>query len=70
MTWENKIGICTLPCVKLIASGKLLYKIGSSAHCSVMTEVGAGRRKAQERGNVYIIMTDSHCCMAETSTTL
>ena len=40
MTWENKIGICTLPCVKLIASGKLLYKIGSSAHCSVMTEVG------------------------------
>ena len=28
---------CTLPCIKSIASGKLLYNIGSSAQCSVLT---------------------------------
>ena len=29
-----------LPCVKQIASGKLLYSTGSSAQCSVMTRRG------------------------------
>ena len=29
--------ICTLPCVKWLASGKLLYNTGSPAWCSVMT---------------------------------
>ena len=35
--WEMKIDIYTLSCVKLIASGKLLYSTRSSAQCSVMT---------------------------------
>ena len=35
--WEIRIDIYTLPCVKLIASGNLLYSTGSSAQCSVMT---------------------------------
>ena len=32
---ESSIEIYTLPCVKQIASGKLLCNIGSSAWCSV-----------------------------------
>ena len=28
------------------------------------------RKEAQEERNIYIIMTDSHCCMAETNTKL
>ena len=37
MNWEIRIDIYTLPCVKEIASGNLLYSPGSSAWCSVMT---------------------------------
>ena len=29
-----------------------------------------GGKKVQERGNIYILMADLHCCMAETSTSL
>ena len=32
-----RFDINTLPCVKYIASGNLLYSTGSSAWCSVMT---------------------------------
>ena len=35
--WEGGTDIYTPPCVKQIASGKLLYSTGSSAWCSVMT---------------------------------
>ena len=35
--WESSMDIYTLPCVKEIASGKMLYSTGSSARCSVMT---------------------------------
>ena len=37
MNWEIRIGIHTLPCVKQIASRKLLCSTGSSAQCSVVT---------------------------------
>ena len=37
MDWEIRIDIYTLPCVKQITSGNLLYSIGGSAGCSVMT---------------------------------
>ena len=37
MNWEIRFNINTLPCVKQIASGNLLYSSGSSAQCSVMT---------------------------------
>ena len=47
----------TLPCVKQIASGSLLYSTGSSAQCSVMTQMrggcGEGRSK-RECIQVYI----------------
>ena len=36
MNWKVGIDICTLMC-KQIAGGNLLYSIGSSAWCSVMT---------------------------------
>ena len=29
-----------------------------------------GEREAQEGGDTYIIMTELHCCTAETNTTL
>ena len=35
--WEIRFEINTLPCVKQMASGNLLYSTGSSAQCSVMT---------------------------------
>ena len=38
MNWEIRTDIHTLPCVKQIASGKLLYNMGSSAQCSGMTQ--------------------------------
>ena len=31
---------------------------------------GAGKREAEEQGNICIIMADSPCCKAETNTTL
>ena len=39
--WEIRIDIDTLPCIKQIASGKLLYGTESSAWCSVITQMGA-----------------------------
>ena len=37
MNRGNSIDIYTLPCVKQIANGKLLYNTGNSAQCSVIT---------------------------------
>ena len=34
---NSSIDVYTPPCVKYIASGKLLYSTGSSAWCSVMS---------------------------------
>ena len=45
LNWESKIDIHTLPCIKQIASEKLLYSTESSAQCSEMTwrgKMGAG----------------------------
>ena len=41
MNWESSADICIFPCLKQMASGKLLYSTGSSARCSVMT-LGGG----------------------------
>ena len=43
--WKTGIDMYTLPGVKHIASGKLVYRTGSSARRSVMTERGG--RKVQ-----------------------
>lgn len=37
MKQENKIDMCTLPCVNKISSGKQLCSTGNSAQCSVVT---------------------------------
>ena len=37
INWVIRIDIDTLPCVKKVASGKLLYSTGSSAQCPVMS---------------------------------
>ena len=41
MNWEIGVDICTLTCIKQIASRNLLYGAGSSALCSVVTQRGA-----------------------------
>ena len=66
--WESSIEIYTLPYVKQIAIGRLVYNIGSSAQCSVIT--WRGRREAQDGGDICILMADSCCGTAETNTTL
>ena len=73
--WESSIGKYTFPCVKQIASGKLLYHTGSSAWCSVTIERGGigwreGGREVWEEGDLCIFMADSYCCMEETNTTV
>ena len=40
MNWEISLDINTLPCVKYIASGNLLYSTGNSNQYSVMTYMG------------------------------
>ena len=40
MNWEVSIDNCTQPWVRHIASGNPLFRAGSSARCSVMTQMG------------------------------
>ena len=42
MNWESSIDIYTLPCIKYIPSGELVYSTGRSAWGSMMTERGVG----------------------------
>ena len=68
--WEIRTDTYTQPCVKQIASGKLLYNTGSSDQCPVTTErermqCGAGR-KAQGGEDTCKHTAESHCCTAET----
>ena len=58
----------TLSRAKYMASGKLLYKTGSPAWHSVMTQRGRVRGGEEEGGDICIIIADSSCCMAETNT--
>ena len=54
---ESSIDIYTLPCVKQMASGKLLYSIGSSAQCSVTTyRVGIGGRRQVQKEGIYVYL--------------
>jgi len=71
MTWEIRVDVCALPCVKQIASGDLLQSSGSSAQCSVMTWIdGMGWEGGPRGRDIHIYITDSHCCTAETNTAL
>ena len=58
VNWASSIDGYTLPCVKQIVGGKLLYNTGSSAWCSVMTWrggiVGGGwEGDSRVRGYIY-----------------
>ena len=63
MNWEIGIDVCVLPCIRRIASGKLLSSAGSSAWCSVVTKKGGmgsgvGGRSKREEIYVYIWLID------------
>ena len=61
MTWESSIDKRKLPCVKQLASGKLLHHAGSLAGCSEMTSgVGWGERGRLQREGVYIYIQLIH----------
>ena len=64
------IDIYALPWVKFIASGRLLYSTGSSSWYSGRVGGGEGWEGGHKGGDMCIPMADSHCCMAETTTTL
>ena len=51
-----KIGtdVHTSPCVKQTASGGLLYSLGSSAQCTVMTERGGWEQGGPQGGDTQI----------------
>ena len=70
---KEALKIVRLPCVKQIASEKLLYSTESSTWYSVMTQRGrgwrVGGREVQEGGHMYIHIADSRFCTAETNTT-
>ena len=68
MNWQSHIDIYTLPCIKQIACGKLLYTTGSWAQCSVMTQqggMGVSGREAHKGGGMCMHRADPHCCTAE-----
>ena len=62
----------TLPCVKYLASGKLLYNTGSLTLCSVMTErVGMGvvmGRNAPEGESMYVYLQLIHVVVQQKPT--
>ena len=60
----------TLPCLKQIASGNLLYITGSSAWFSVVPRlcVVMFEREIQEGEDICTHITDSRHCIAETNT--
>ena len=70
MNWESSVDVHTLPRVKEIASGKLLYSTGSSAQCCVMTLLGGIRGQIDEGEDICKCVADSLHCTAETNTTL
>ena len=65
MNRENSIESYTLPCVKWIANGRLLYITESSTRCSVTTE-----RSGIHMGDICVLMPELCCCVAEANTTL
>ena len=56
MNWEIGIDIQTLPCLKQLAIGRLLYSTGSSAQCSVGTGMGGmgGEGGSSGKGCMYM----------------
>ena len=57
---KEALTIVQLPCVKQIASEKLLYSTGSSAWCSVMTQKAGVWGRRSKRGGIYVYMQLIH----------
>ena len=55
--WESSNDLCTLSRVKQVISGNLLYSMGSSARCSVVTQRGG--REVPEGGDICTHIADS-----------
>jgi len=56
-----RVDIYTLPYVKQIASGYLLYTTGSSARCSVMSQrrgMGSGWEGGRFKKDIYLHIAD------------
>ena len=73
MNWEIGIDISTLPCIKQMAGGKLLYSIRSLAWCSVMTQhdgIGGEWEGGPRRREYIIHIADTLLHTTETNTTL
>ena len=66
MNWEIGIDMCTLSCIKQMASGILLSGTGSLAWCSGMTFMGGLEgvvgTEVQGRGDMCLHTADSHHC--------
>ena len=60
-TWEIRTDICVLPCVKQIASGKLLSRQGAQSVLCDDPDVGlvAGGREIHEGGDTCTHIADS-----------
>ena len=67
--WETEIDIYTLLKVRLkwMTNENLLYSLGNSTWCSVVTKMG---KKSKKEGNMCIHIADSLCCPVEINTTL
>ena len=61
-----------LKAIKQLASGQLLYNMGSSAQCSVTTQRGrmGGWEGVSEGGDICTLKADSRSYIAETNTTM
>ena len=70
MNWEIGTDIYTLPCIKQIASGKLLYnhREFNSVFCDDLERWDGGRRELQEGGDICVHIADSLCCITVTNT--
>ena len=66
MDWEFGAGRCKLIRFEWISNDVLPYSTGTYSQSLVLEHDG----RYYEKGNVYICMTESLCCMAEIGTTL
>ena len=60
MNWEIGIDIYTLPCVRQVASGNLLYSTGSTVRCSVVTYMGGMVGRGSKREGIYVYIKLIH----------
>ena len=70
LNWESSTDIYTLPCIKQIASGKLVYSIGSSMLCDDLDAWDGGGGTEVQKGGIYAYMQFINFIVQQTLTTL